>query len=455
MPNSSSRTVLLVNPWIHDFSAYDLWMKPLGLLYLGSILRAQGFEVFLLDCVSVHSLPGKFTENLSLPERRESGRGHFFKEIIPKPPVLKNIPRNFRRYGLPPGAVKQYLASLPPPGIVLVTSFMTYWYPGVAETIDFLKRNIPRAPVFLGGIYATLCPGHARIHSGADRVLAGPWDEEKAGIIAEALGRRTHSETGRFPCWPYPLFELYPRLDYICLLTRSGCPFTCAYCASSRLAKGIEARSPESVVREIEYWNRRFGVRNFAFYDDALLLDSSTHLKPILREVIRRGFKCSFHTPNALHVKMIDEEVAALMFRAHFKTIRLGLETADETIQKETGGKVNNREFREAVKNLRKAGYRGEEIGVYLMAGLPGQRVEELRDSVAFVRETGAKPNLVEYSPIPGTPLFAQSKKFSPFDLENEPLFQNNSLFPCRWEGFTPEDFRKLKEDLKKDVYGK
>jgi radical SAM superfamily enzyme YgiQ (UPF0313 family) len=130
----------------------------------------------------------------------------------------------------------------------------------------------------------------------------------------------------------------------------------------------------------------------------------------------------------------------------------LGLETADEAIQKETGGKVSNREFRESVKNLRKAGFRGEEIGVYLLAGLPGQRAEELRDAIAFVRETGAKPKLVEYSPIPGTPLFEKAKKISPFDLENEPLYHNNSLFPCRREEFTLEDFRKLKEDLKRDV---
>jgi len=61
------------------------------------------------------------------------------------------------------------------------------------------------------------------------------------------------------------------------------------------------------------------------------------------------------------------------------------------------------------------------------------------------VKESGAKPVLVEYSPIPGTPMFEQAVKMSSFDLENEPLFHNNSLFPCRWEGFTWEDFRKLK----------
>ena len=183
MPNLPSRPILLVNPWIHDFSAYDLWMKPLGLLYLGSILRSQGFEVTLLDCVGFHSLPESFTKDLPLPKSRAFGRSHFFKEVIPKPRALKNIPRNFRRYGLPPGVVKNYLASLPRPGLILVTSLMTYWHSGVAETIDFLRRNIPETPIFLGGIYATLCTEHAQIHSGADRVLAGPWDVEKGRII--------------------------------------------------------------------------------------------------------------------------------------------------------------------------------------------------------------------------------------------------------------------------------
>ena len=109
---------------------------------------------------------------------------------------------------------------------------------------------------------------------------------------------------------------------------------------------------------------------------------------------------------------------------------------------------MDNREFQGAVRNLRKAGYAGEEIGVYLMAGLPGQRVEEVEESIALVQESGAKPLLVEYSPIPGTPLFEKAKKMSPFDLENEPLFHNNSLFSCRWAGFTWEDFRKLKEKV-------
>ena len=91
-------------------------------------------------------------------------------------------------------------------------------------------------------------------------------------------------------------------------------------------------------------------------------------------------------------------------------------------------------------------------MGVYILVGLPGQRVGEAEESIAFVREAGAKPILVEYSPIPHTPLFEKAKKGSQFDLENEPLFHNNSILPCHWEGFTLSDYKKLKEKLKGEL---
>ena len=84
------------------------------------------------------------------------------------------------------------------------------------------------------------------------------------------------------------------------------------------------------------------------------------------------------------------------------------------------------------------------------MAGLPDQGVGDVEESIAFVKETGAKPILVEYSPIPHTPLFEKAKQMSPFDLQNEPLFHNNSILPCQWEGFTISDYKRIKEGLRK-----
>lgn len=37
--------VLLINPWITDFAAYDFWLKPLGILYICGILKYYGYDV--------------------------------------------------------------------------------------------------------------------------------------------------------------------------------------------------------------------------------------------------------------------------------------------------------------------------------------------------------------------------------------------------------------------------
>ncbi len=335
------------------------------------------------------------------------------------------------------------------PDLIGITSGMTYWYPGVFKIIEITKKFFHGVPIILGGIYAALCYEHAKKHSGADIVFKSGNEWEALALISKLTGLAISHQQSAINNNIYPAFDLYPQLDYICISTSRGCPFHCTYCATPVLTKGFMRRDPFKVAEEIEYWTTQYPIHNIAFYDDALLIEPSKHFIPMMKEVIKRGIQCNFHTPNALHIREIDEEVARLLFQSGCKTIRLGFETSDEEMQIETGGKVNNWEFQNAVKNLKRAGYSGKEIGVYIMAGLPGQRVGEVEESIAFVRETGARPILVEYSPIPNTPMFEKAKQMSPFDL-NEPLFHNNSILPCQWEGFTLADYKMLKEDLRK-----
>jgi radical SAM superfamily enzyme YgiQ (UPF0313 family) len=52
---------------------------------------------------------------------------------------------------------------------------------------------------------------------------------------------------------PYPAFDLYPQLEYVCIATSRGCPLHCTYCATSVLTKGFIRRDPFKVIEEIEY----------------------------------------------------------------------------------------------------------------------------------------------------------------------------------------------------------
>ncbi len=432
--------ILLINPWITDFSAYNFWIRPLGLLRMASLLKRKGFQVTLIDCLDY------------LVKTKKYGDGNFLKTKIEKPPSLKSIPRNYCQYGIPEEILLKRLSRPEEkPDVIGIASGMTYWYPGAFRVIEIAKKAFSNVPIVLGGIYATLCSEHARKHSGADIIFEGREELEALKLFSDLTSFELRTPNSELRTGLYPAFDLYSQPSYVSVATSTGCPLKCTYCASPFLTEGFSRRSLYEVVDEIEYWTDKYRVNNVAFYDDALLIEPSKHIIPILEEIIKRGIQCNFHTPNALHISEIDEEVGRLLFRAGFRTIRLGFETANETAQVETGGKVDNKGFRQAVNHLRGAGYLGEEIGVYVMAGLPGQRVGEVKESIAFVKEAGAKPMLVEYSPIPHTPMFEKAKKMSPFNLENEPLYQNNSILPCQWGGFTLNDFMKLKETLRRN----
>jgi radical SAM superfamily enzyme YgiQ (UPF0313 family) len=211
------------------------------------------------------------------------------------------------------------------------------------------------------------------------------------------------------------------------------------------LSDRFEQRDPAKVVDEIEYWHKHFGVSQFSIYDDALLVNPEEMVIPMLTEIIRRGLKCQFHCPNGLHISQITQKLSKLMHMAGFATIRFGFESSNPMTQLSSGGKVNNDQLQAAVRHLTDAGYKSEDIGIYLLCGLPGQEAAEVRDSIRYVQSHGARPIIAEYSPIPGTALWEAAVKGSCFDLRGEPLFHNNSLLPCRSEKLTPEMYKDLK----------
>jgi len=441
----ASHYILLINPYLHDFTAYDLWAKPLGLLYLAGVLRANGYQIRLLDCLDVH-FQGT-DASLSPPPRKAFGQGRYLRQRIPRPSILKDIPRYYYRYGVPPDLFLKALGELPRPQAVLMTSSMTYWYPGLIETVGLIRKVFPQTPLILGGIYASLMPEHAWKNIRPDHLITGAGEEAILKCLRDITGQGpgTFMDFYDLDSLPRPAFDLYPVLDYVGLMTSCGCPFSCPYCASKVLQPLFRQRSPEKVMEEILHWHRLKGVVDFAFYDDALLIGFEKHLGPVLEAVLDRNLALRFHTPNALHIREINEERAKLLFRSGFKTLRLGLETTDWERQKSWGGKVAAEEFQRAVKALTGAGFEIGQIEVYLLIGLPGQTLAEIERTIREVKALGIRPRLAEYSPLPQTPLWEEACRSSRFPLAQDPLFHNNSLLPCL-QPFSWETVQKLKD---------
>ncbi len=438
--------ILLINPWIHDFAAYDFWAKPLGLLQLAAILREHGSHISYIDCLD------RFDPRSNVTLKSEmQGRGAYHKSKLPNPIGLEDVPRQYSRYGIPVSWFRGDLSKISRPDLILVTSLMTYWYPGVQETIQYLKEAFPNVKVVLGGIYANLCQKHALGHSGADVVISASETGAVLNSLVEMLGWNPQPGFGyqSLDAYPYPAYDLQSQIPYVPLLTSTGCPYECAYCASHKLQPHFQRRSPESVVAEIEHWHQVHGVVDFAFYDDALLVNAKKHMVPILEQVIAMNKPIRFHTPNALHVREINPEVARLMGRAGFETIRLGVETAAFENRSHLDQKVNQEDFTRAVQALKQAGFHQQQIGAYILVGLPGQSISEVTETIQVVKSAGALPIMAHYSPIPHTMLWPDAVASSRYDLESDPIFTNNAISPCQKEPFSWQTLTHLKQMIK------
>jgi hypothetical protein len=410
--------VLLVNPWIADVAAHNFWVRPLGLYALAEWLWERGAEPVLVDCLSPATAPGKFP-----------------RAPVDQPAALAGFPRTFARYGIAIEEFRARVRDARPFGTALLTSAMSYWYPGVQWAVEELRRSAGGIPLGLGGVYPTLWPEHARACSGADRIFCGPL--EAAGAeLATFLGLRAEPVRARRP-W-YDL-GLHDGSAYGAVRTARGCPFRCSYCASERLSEGFVPRELKEVLRELSALAGH-GVRDIAFYDDALLVDFEGRLSPILAEVVRQGLPLRFHTPNGLHARLVSPEVAGWLARAKFGTIRLSLETVDAGRQVETGGKVGSEEVARAVELLVGGGVPRRAIGVYLLMGLPGQDLEEVCRGIGFVRSLGVRPYLAEFSPIPGTPEWDRLVASGALPPEPDPLLTNNSVYYRLYADYDPEE---------------
>jgi hypothetical protein len=400
---------LLVNPPIFDFTAYDFWLRPYGMLRVAGQMK--------------ESTSLNFFDYLVNQKTDSWGRGPYIFQEAPKPKCFEDIPRRFRRFGRPR---KEFRDFLKPRSfdVALIQTMMTYWYLGIQEVIEDIRELQPSAKIILGGAYATLCPSHAQ-SLGADLVIEG-------SHLAPLWQMLAIDPQDAAPFLPGA------RRNVGVIKITEGCPFRCSYCSASILYPEFRRRSTPNCIEEFKQLVKT-GARNIAFYDDALLFQADQALIPFLEEVVRINCAVLFHTPNALNARFLTEYLARLMVKAGFTSFFFGLESSNSSWQKATGGKVCSDEFENAVNLLKKAG--AESITAYIIAGHPDTNGQDVEASMRFAHQCGTKILLSEFSPVPGT---IDGEKCEKWIDAKEPLSHNKTAFAIRRLGF--DKLNRLKE---------
>ena len=293
---------------------------------------------------------------------------------------------------------------------------MTYWYLGIREVVEDIRRIQPSAKIVLGGIYSTICPEHA-LTMGADLVINGHFLDPLWQFLSI-------EPENNIP------FQPEGKQNYGVIKISDGCPLSCSYCFSPVFGPEFEVRPVEDCLREIFQISAR-GVQNVAFYDDSLLYQPEKALIPVLKSVLGKKLPVSFHTPNALNARFLSSDIAKLMVQAGFASFFIGLESSSSSWQKSTGGKVDKEEYVAAVKHLKEAGALA--ITTYIIVGHPLSDNQDLESSIRLAHDSGTRVLLSEFSPIPGTEDGEKSRTWA--DLQ-EPLTHNKTAFALRRLGF-------------------
>ncbi|MEO0242028.1 MAG: radical SAM protein [candidate division WOR-3 bacterium] len=427
--------VLLVNPPVYDFALHDFWLKPYGLLRIASSMKKSRIPFVFFDFLSREH---RFYQSIA-SKSDAYGRGKYYFEEAKKPEVLSFVPRKFKRYGIPLAVFLNETAN-ENFDYIFITTGMTYWYPGVKEIIDIAKLKWPTSKIVIGGIAATLMPDFYK-ELGADIVVEGDgWESlQKEGFDMD-------------PASEIPDYDVYEQLRYAVVRITEGCPLRCAYCASYKIKPKFRVLDVEQLAKVVVDLYYKKNVCDFVFYDDALLYNFHEGLYAFFRALERFGIigKVRFHTPNALHVRKIDAEIAEFLKRTGFETIYLGVETVNSDLLKSIGEKLSFQDFRRAIDNLLKAGFSLHQITAYLFLGVPGQQIVDIEYSIKTISSYGVKISLSEFSPIPGTPI--GDRVIREYNLK-DPLLTNNSVFPIILYGYDQVNrLKNLKNQLMRQM---
>jgi anaerobic magnesium-protoporphyrin IX monomethyl ester cyclase len=375
-------------------------MLPLGPAYIAASLEEAGFEVKVVDLT------------FSIEGRYDVGR------------VAKAI------LNLEPGVV----------GISSFTSTITSAY----TIANAVKKKAKDLPIVIGGPHASALP-HRTLEEcpAVDAAIIGEGEyafrdftrhlfdkgRQRAPVDLKGVVFRRGSqllgdpkpvyieELDRLPFPARHLFNLkkYAESSYYfdakqvpvtSIVTSRGCPYGCLYCSRTSSGHRFRVRSPENVVRELE-WLKNAGFNEVQIVDDDFTEDRERVLE-LCRLIKAKGLDMSFNLLGGIRVDKVDEELLSTMYDAGCYVIHFGVESGDDQVLKYNRKGVTSTQIKNAIHLAKRRGYK---VIVYVIVGLPGSSIESEKRTINLLKECGPDATRVSVcTPYPGSALWGMLK---------------------------------------------
>jgi len=386
--------------------------EPLGLLYIGAVLKKEAYEVNILDSTC---------------------EGYW----------NSTIKEGYITYGLSDEQIMKRIRDFSP-DIVGVSSMFSAHQENALHHCDLVKQVNPNTLVVIGGIHPSLDPEGTIKHKSVDYVILGEGEYRFAKLL-EALNSgkepdfdgivyKKNKEIILKPMMtrienldklPFPARELIDMEKYIeigvpyapfprkqrtaQLMTSRGCPFHCFFCSTSNFwGHKFRTRSVNNIIKEVEKLINKYKIEEIQFSDDNMTVDKE-RAKALFRAL--RTYNLAWCTPHGLMINTLDEEMIKLMAESGAYQLTFAPESGSERVLKEIIHKPvpPKEQVKKLVDLCHK--YNIQVHGLFVV-GFPGETREEIEQTLQYPYYVGFDSvSFFIANPVPGSQLYMQCKE--------------------------------------------
>jgi anaerobic magnesium-protoporphyrin IX monomethyl ester cyclase len=213
------------------------------------------------------------------------------------------------------------------------------------------------------------------------------------------------------------------RQPYASIYTSLGCPYRCGFCMINAPfgTNRYRMRSPADVIVEIVKLYNRYQVKTFKIVDEMFILNER-HYTAIAQGLVDSGIADDINIWAYARVDTVKEGHLALLRRAGFRWLALGIESGSAYVRDGASKRLKNDDIKGVVRTIQDAGI--HVIANYIF-GLPDDDRNSMQETLQLACDLNTEfANFYSAMAYPGSPLYTQALK------EGWPL-------PSSWSGYS------------------
>jgi anaerobic magnesium-protoporphyrin IX monomethyl ester cyclase len=371
---------------------------PIGTLYAGALMRDQGYQVSVFDTMFSHS-----PDEISM--------------VLDKDPVdylviyddgfnylTKMCLTNMRE------AAFEMIRIAKQKNIVVIVSS--------SDSTDHYEKYIEQGAdfVLIGEAEMTLVELLGNLdHGGADYFTVHGLVFKKEGCVIKTMKRNVLSDLDKLPMPAWDLINIEPyrkmwikNAGYFSMNigTTRGCPFKCNWCAKPIYGNRYNSRSPENVIKELQYLRETYDIDHIWFCDDIFGLKPgwvSRFADLVELKQIQFRFKIQSRADLLLQENYIQD-----LARAGCENIWMGAESGSQKILDAMDKGIKVEQISQATRVIRKYGMKP---CFFIQFGYPGETRDDIRDTIRLINQLLPSEIGISVSyPLPGTIFYEKVK---------------------------------------------